>query len=108
MDPTKYQKASEVVLNKFPYWKREAVKDDISNKNYNSRVMDEFAKEVVAIAEQAIAEQDIAEQDIAEQELVVTDSKTNEKSNFVISNLTKQSLTIKVKMINGVYFVDIK
>jgi dipeptidase len=103
MDPTKYQKASEVVLNKFPYWKREAVKDDISNKNYNSRVMDEFAKEVVAIAEQAIAEQDIAEQ-----ELVVTDSKTNEKSNFVISNLTKQSLTIKVKMINGVYFVDIK
>jgi hypothetical protein len=40
--------------------------------------------------------------------LVVTDSKTNERSNFVISNLTRQSLAIKVKMINGVYFVDIK
>ena len=40
--------------------------------------------------------------------LVVTDSKTNERSNFVISNFTRQSLAIKLKMINGVYFVDIK
>lgn len=54
MDPTRYKKASEVVLSKFPYWKREAVKDDLLNKNFDSRVMDEFAKEVVAIAEQEI------------------------------------------------------
>ena len=54
MNPTRYQKASEVVLSKFPYWKREAVKDDLLNKNFNSRVMDEFAKEVVTIAEEEI------------------------------------------------------
>lgn len=54
MDPIRYKKASEVVLSKFPYWKREAVKDDLLNKNFDSRVMDEFAKEVVAIAEQEI------------------------------------------------------
>jgi len=40
--------------------------------------------------------------------LVAIDSKTNEESNFVISNLTRQPLTIKVKVINGAYFVDIK
>jgi len=39
--------------------------------------------------------------------LMVTDSKTNEKSNFVISNLTEQNLVVKVKVVNGVYFVDI-
>ena len=54
MDPTRYKKASEVVLSKFPYWKREAVKDDLLNKNFNSRVMDEFAKEVASIAEHEI------------------------------------------------------
>ena len=54
MNPNRYQKASEVVLSKFPHWKREAVKDDLLNKNFNSRVMDEFAKEVVTIAEEEI------------------------------------------------------
>lgn len=40
--------------------------------------------------------------------LAAIDSKTNEESNFVISNLTRQPLTVKVKVVNGVYFVDIK
>jgi len=40
--------------------------------------------------------------------LTVDNDVTEDKSNFVISNLTKQSLNIKIKVVNGVYFVDIK
>lgn len=40
--------------------------------------------------------------------LTVDNDVTKDKSNFVISNLTKQSLNIKIKVVNGVYFVDIK
>lgn len=40
--------------------------------------------------------------------LTVDNDVNGDKSNFVISNLTKQSLNIKIKVVNGVYFVDIK
>lgn len=47
----RYELASEFILNKLPYWKREAVKEDRKTGNVDSRVMDEFAKEVIALAE---------------------------------------------------------
>lgn len=47
----RYELASEFILNKLPHWKREAVKEDRKTGNVDSRVMDEFAKEVIALAE---------------------------------------------------------
>lgn len=46
----RYELASIAVLQKLPYWKQEAVKDDVKNRN-DSRVMDEYAAEVVKLAE---------------------------------------------------------
>lgn len=47
----RYELASEFLLSKLPHWKREAVKDDRKTGNLDSRVMEEFAKSVVALAE---------------------------------------------------------
>ena len=43
--------ASHAVFNKLPKWKQEALKDDRQNKNYDSRVMQEFAHEVSVLVE---------------------------------------------------------
>lgn len=50
-DKERYELASIYLLEKLPYWKREAVKEDRKTGNVNSRVMDEFAKSVVELAE---------------------------------------------------------
>lgn len=47
----RYELASEFLLSKLPHWKREAVKDDRANGNLDSRIMEEFAKEVISLAE---------------------------------------------------------
>jgi len=47
----RYELASEFLLSKLPYWKREAVKEDRANGNFDSRIMEEFAKEVITLAE---------------------------------------------------------
>jgi hypothetical protein len=50
-DGQRYELASTFLLSKLPHWKREAVKEDRANKNLDSRIMQEFAKSVVALAE---------------------------------------------------------
>jgi hypothetical protein len=50
-DGQRYELAATFLLSKLPYWKREAVKDDRKAGNLDSRVMEEFAKSVVELAE---------------------------------------------------------
>jgi hypothetical protein len=50
-DVQRYELASTFLLSKLPHWKREAVKEDRVNKNLDSRIMQEFAKSVVELAE---------------------------------------------------------
>lgn len=51
-DSAKYKQASEMVLNSLPSWKREAIKEDRINGNFDSRIMNEFVHEVVMLVEQ--------------------------------------------------------
>jgi len=51
-DSAKYKQASEMVLNSLPSWKREAIKEDRINGNFDSRIMNEFVHEVVTLVEQ--------------------------------------------------------
>lgn len=41
-----------MVLNSLPSWKREAIKEDRINGNFDSRIMNEFVHEVVMLVEQ--------------------------------------------------------
>ena len=50
-DGQRYELAATFLLSKLPHWKREAVKDDRKTGNLDSRVMEEFAKSVVELAE---------------------------------------------------------
>lgn len=50
-DKQRYELATTFLLSKLPNWKRAAVKDDLVNKKFDTRVMDEFAKSVVELAE---------------------------------------------------------
>ena len=50
-DKRRYELASIKVLEKLVSWKRAAVIEDRASGNLNSRVMDEFSKAVVAMAE---------------------------------------------------------
>jgi Arc/MetJ-type ribon-helix-helix transcriptional regulator len=50
-DKRRYELASIKVLEKMVSWKRCAVIEDRASGNLNSRVMDEFSKAVVAMAE---------------------------------------------------------
>lgn len=50
-DGQRYELAATFLLSKLPHWKREAVKEDRANGNLDSRIMDEFAKDVVTLAE---------------------------------------------------------
>ncbi|NBR07563.1 MAG: hypothetical protein EBT92_17605 [Planctomycetes bacterium] len=50
-DTQRYELAATFLLSKLPYWKREAVKEDRASGNFDSRVMEEFAKSVVELAE---------------------------------------------------------
>lgn len=43
--------ASHAVFNKLPKWKQEAIKEDRQTKNYDSRVMQEFAYDVSKLVE---------------------------------------------------------
>jgi hypothetical protein len=47
----RYELASEFLLSKLPHWKKEAIKEDRASGNFDSRVMEEFAKDVVRLAE---------------------------------------------------------
>jgi len=47
----RYELASHSVFSKFPYWKQEAIKDDRRDRNFNSRVMEEYASEVAKLAD---------------------------------------------------------
>jgi len=51
-DSAKYKQASEMVLNSLPSWKREAIKEDRINGNFDSQIMNEFARKVVTLVEQ--------------------------------------------------------
>jgi len=41
-----------MVLNSLPSWKREAIKEDRINGNFDSQIMNEFARKVVTLVEQ--------------------------------------------------------
>lgn len=47
----RYKQAYNTVFQQLPYWKQQAVIEDAANSNTNSRVMVEFASEVVKVAE---------------------------------------------------------
>lgn len=47
----RYKQAREYLLAKLPAWKRDALLEDEANKRFNTRVVDEFTRSVIELAE---------------------------------------------------------
>lgn len=47
----RYSLASKKVLENLPKWKKHAVLEDLANNNHDSRIMSEYANEVIRVAE---------------------------------------------------------